>query len=152
MNMHWKLLEAVLELLCPFTFKLCYHQFLFILFSKILLISFLVYGCFVYRHGYAPWTCSAYRGQKRVLFPWNWSYRWLWAAVWVLGTEPEYTGRTASALNSWAFCRSSMCSELHLFSPTISFKAPFSLTSFWKLNDFTILLMWGRQKKRLNFF
>ena len=33
---------------------------------------------------------------------WNWSYRQLWAAMWVLGMEPGPSGRAASALNHWA--------------------------------------------------
>lgn len=35
------------------------------------------------------------------LVPWNWSWQ-LWAATWVLGTEPESFGRAASVLNHWA--------------------------------------------------
>ena len=30
--------------------------------------------------------------------PWNWSHRQLWAAMWVLGSEPRSSGRAASAL------------------------------------------------------
>ena len=33
---------------------------------------------------------------------WNWSYRQVWAAIWVLGLEPGSSGRAASALNHWA--------------------------------------------------
>ena len=32
--------------------------------------------------------------------PWNWSERWLEAALWVLGTEPGSSARTASALTT----------------------------------------------------
>jgi hypothetical protein len=28
------------------------------------------------------------RGQKRTWIPWNWSYGWVWATMWVLGAEP----------------------------------------------------------------
>lgn len=31
----------------------------------------------------------------------NWSYRWLWSALWVLGIEPTCPGRTDSSLNCW---------------------------------------------------
>lgn len=36
------------------------------------------------------------RGQQN---PWNWHYRWLWAAIWVLGTEPRSSGRAAMLLS-----------------------------------------------------
>ena len=29
----------------------------------------------------------------------NWSYKWLWGIIWVLGMEPWSFGRAASALN-----------------------------------------------------
>jgi hypothetical protein len=41
---------------------------------------------------------GAFRGWKRVLIPWNWSYRQLQAAMWVLGIEIRFSGRAASAL------------------------------------------------------
>lgn len=31
---------------------------------------------------------------------WNWSYRWFWGTVWVLGIEPEFSARATSALNN----------------------------------------------------
>lgn len=42
--------------------------------------------------GVLPW-CQA---------PWNWSYRTLWAAMWMLGIKPEYSGRAAGTLNCQA--------------------------------------------------
>ena len=33
---------------------------------------------------------------------WSWSYRELWAATWVLGTDLGSSGRLASALSYWA--------------------------------------------------
>ena len=33
--------------------------------------------------------------------PWNWTYRQLCAAIWVLGMEARSSGRAASALNCW---------------------------------------------------
>ena len=38
----------------------------------------------------APHVCSVpmeVRGGHQI--PWNWSYRWFWAAMWVLGIEPS---------------------------------------------------------------
>ena len=32
----------------------------------------------------------------------NWSYRWLWATMWVLGVTPRPSARATSTLNCWA--------------------------------------------------
>lgn len=50
----------------------------------------------------APCVCSAHGGQRRALDPWNWSSKWLWAAMWVLGAALGSSARTVrevSALN-----------------------------------------------------
>jgi hypothetical protein len=48
--------------------------------------------------------------------PWNWSYRQLGAAaIWVLGVEPKFSGRTASTLNHWVITPALNC-FLFLFS------------------------------------
>ena len=46
--------------------------------------------------------------------PWNWNYRQLWAAMWVLGIEPESFGRAVSALNGWII--SPACKGLFILS------------------------------------
>ena len=63
------------------------------------LILFYVYGCFACMyvrlclvHG------EAWRGHQ---VPWNWSYRQLWAAMWVLGIEPRPFRRATNTLNCW---------------------------------------------------
>jgi hypothetical protein len=33
---------------------------------------------------------------------WNWNYGWVWPILWVLGTEPESSARTACALSHWS--------------------------------------------------
>lgn len=43
------------------------------------------------------YVCSEARGEQQV--PWNWSYRWLLAIVWMLGTKPESFATVANALN-----------------------------------------------------
>lgn len=40
--------------------------------------------------------------RKRYLITWNWGCKDLWAAHWVLGTEPGSSVRAVSALNHWA--------------------------------------------------
>ena len=42
--------------------------------------------------------CMSVWGQ----IPWNWSYRQLWVAMWMLGIESRFSGRAACALNYWA--------------------------------------------------
>lgn len=32
----------------------------------------------------------------------NWSFRWLWVTLWMLGIKPETSGGAASVLNHWA--------------------------------------------------
>lgn len=66
---------------------------------------------------YVCTTCMSRscRGQKRVSDLQNRSGQWARAAVWVLGTEPESSARTASALN---------CGVFFLI-------APFFLHTFW---------------------
>lgn len=44
--------------------------------------------------------CSGNMGQKRVLGPLVWSYRWVIAVMWVLGVKPGSSARAASVLNS----------------------------------------------------
>lgn len=34
---------------------------------------------------------------RRHWIPWNWSYKWLFAMMWVLGTKSRFSGRTANA-------------------------------------------------------
>lgn len=31
--------------------------------------------------------------------PWSWCYKWLWAAMWILEIEPEFSKRTVNAFN-----------------------------------------------------
>lgn len=59
--------------------------------------------------------------------PWNWSYRWLGANMWVLGIMPRSTGQAVHSLNHWAVFaapsftlkilqhKTSFCSDFSLF-------------------------------------
>ena len=40
--------------------------------------------------------------KRRHKIPWNWRYRWLWAAIWVLGIEPGSSWRVTNDLYYWA--------------------------------------------------
>lgn len=42
--------------------------------------------------------CGGQRGNQS---PWNWSFRHLWATMWVLAIGPGSSGRWASPLNHW---------------------------------------------------
>ena len=44
------------------------------------------------------YVCEVPERPKRASDPRNWSYRWLWAAVCMLETNPESSGRVACAL------------------------------------------------------
>lgn len=94
----WGPLEKVLRLLLSIYFHVLSSGFFFLLHFWIFIYSIFsvwVFCLYVYPHT----IMYAYRSQKRVP-PWNWSYRWQWAAMWTLGTEPEFSGRAASTLNS----------------------------------------------------
>ena len=93
---------------CPVSFSAILHfifkNIIFLLipwkfldvFFKMLFILILCVCCL---HVWAPHTCLARSGGQSL---WNWCYRWVWAAMWVLGTEPRSSGRAASALKQWA--------------------------------------------------
>ena len=57
--------------------------FYFFIFLKIHLFLYALLFCLHER----LWGCH---------IPWNWSYRKLWAAIWVLGVEPRSSGRVRS--------------------------------------------------------
>ena len=61
-----------------------------LIFLDIIILKFYVHWCFVCMY---VWVCC---------FLWNWSYRQLWATMWVLRIEPRSSGRVATALNHWA--------------------------------------------------
>jgi hypothetical protein len=65
----------------------------------------LIYLCYVYECLACMYICILWiflvpEAARKGL--WNWTSRWLWATVWVLGTKPGSSGRAASALNFWA--------------------------------------------------
>lgn len=75
---------------------------------------------------------------------WNWSYRLLWSDMWVLGIEPRYSGRSASALNLRAIALASTWFSLSQTVLTKSrekmpFKkisiAPIHFTADWKFQE-----------------
>lgn len=75
------------------------------------LFSFLKFTCFDFMHTRVlpvcimPVHCKcavAMEARRGHWIPWNWSYWWLLAAMWVLGIEPWSSGRRVSLLNCWA--------------------------------------------------
>jgi hypothetical protein len=52
-----------------------------------------------YLHVCAPCACSAHKGQKRILGPLEWSYRWLLDAMWVRETKTQSSEKAPSSVN-----------------------------------------------------
>ena len=79
---------------------------------------------------------GAYGGQKRVVdsLCWNWSYRWLWATMQVLGVKPGSFGRAGFALKT--------AEPSLLPASSFCFSFPFTLVSdhFWYLSS----IPWSR--------
>jgi hypothetical protein len=46
--------------------------------------------------------------------PWNWSYRQVWAAMWMLGMEPKSSGRAASALIAEPTLQPQVCLKINV--------------------------------------
>lgn len=83
-------------------------------------------------------------GQQTASDPWNWSFMWMWAAMWGLRIEHRYSARATNALYLWA---------THLSSPSNSLekKAFFcSLLLLFHLSLFLILFFFACVVKRLN--
>jgi hypothetical protein len=78
----------------------CYY---FLLKKDLFILLLYVYIYFTYMYVCALCACLVpLKARKGHWISWNWSYRWLRAAMWVLGIElwsPEWV---ASALNPWA--------------------------------------------------
>ena len=49
---------------------------------------------------------------------WNWSYRWLWAAMWVLGITPGFSERVLSALTG--VISGALCICFKTWSPSVT--------------------------------
>lgn len=63
-------------------------------------ISACVWAC-VYVYMYTVSTPPPSEVRRGNSVPWNWSLKWLLAAMWVLGTKPKSSARAASALKCW---------------------------------------------------
>lgn len=44
--------------------------------------------------------------------PWHWTYRKLWASIWMLGIKPGSFGKAESPLNDWANSPAPVCTPL----------------------------------------
>lgn len=70
-----------------------------------------------------------WRPKKGQQIAWNGSSRWLWAALWVLGTEPRSSGRAASTLSHRAVypspsISSSLSGKSHWSSIILLYRCP----------------------------
>lgn len=61
---------------------------------------FFVCGCLAYIFVRVPCVCQVPTEVRRwSQTTWDWSYRWLWATIWVLGIEHGSSTRATSGLN-----------------------------------------------------
>lgn len=67
----------------------------------VLFFCICIYFMCMYLSKYAPTMCAQEPSELRrgIGIPWNWSFRWLRAAMWGLGTEPSSSARAVSSLN-----------------------------------------------------
>jgi hypothetical protein len=77
-----------------------------------------MYECFACMYVCAPCVCLVpTEVRRRCQILWNWSYKRLWATVWVLGIELGFFVRVASALNCWT---TSPAQETQIMSEWVS--------------------------------
>jgi hypothetical protein len=93
----------VLDLLSHLMYILLKY-FYFILFYYFICLVFCSHAC----------LCTMRVPRKGSQVAWNGSYRWLWAAMWVLGIEP---GSSAGTFNHWAISSAQWITLLSLYSP-----------------------------------
>lgn len=86
--------------ICVFFFKVRFTYLLLTLFAWIFCLH--VWMCIMCMLG-------THRGQKRMWDPWDWSYKCLWVAMWLLGVNPLSSGRAISTLNCWAIFLAPIC-------------------------------------------
>lgn len=80
--------------------------------------------------------------QKRALTPWNWSYRQLWAARWMLRIGFRSSGKAVSALNGWV----PFLAPVFILLASFFFMLPFSFELFWgqESKAYLSLCLWDR--------
>lgn len=57
---------------------------------------------FIYKYIYVTMRARCPEARRRCQTPWNWSYRCLSSAMWVLEIKPRTSSRAARALNNRA--------------------------------------------------
>jgi hypothetical protein len=73
------------------------HAFSFIMFIYFMGMSIL-FAC-----TYAQYVSAVPKeARRRYWIPWKWSYRWLWAPVWMLGPKLRSSASAFGTLNLWA--------------------------------------------------
>jgi hypothetical protein len=81
--------------------------------------------CFIYLYVCLSFLCMYICASCVCLVPrkirrgcwihWEWSYRCLGAAMWVLGTEPRSSEAAASAFNHWPICAVALIPEIYVW-------------------------------------
>lgn len=84
---------------------------------------------------YFAYTPHVYR-KNRYRTPWDWSYRWQWAATWTLGIELGSTKWAVNALTHWVISPAQSCSFLicaltYLFHDVIILNVGSDFTYYW---------------------
>jgi hypothetical protein len=60
------------------------------------------YGHFSWMHACVPHPFLVPKEYRRgYQMPWNWSYKQLWATMWMMEIEYWFSGRATSVLNNW---------------------------------------------------
>jgi hypothetical protein len=87
---------------CPTFYLILWYTILANLGEEETFINKYILFC-MYMWHVCAWVCiyamciqkslEARRGQQ---IPWNWSYRWLWAMMWILRPEPRFSARTTT--------------------------------------------------------
>lgn len=68
---------------------------------NIFLFVFCVYAVFACLYVCASQGCLVPSEARRYQIPWNWSYIWSWATMWMPGIKSKSTTRAARAPNHW---------------------------------------------------
>lgn len=79
--------------------------------------------------------------------PWTWSYKWLWATIWVLGTEPSSSAGAASASICWTISLALSCTIFDMsIQCYVSFREGWIYKSILFIHLYVALYLRGLEK------